>query len=110
MSEHAVYTATVAQVTALQAEVKQLRQSVTDYRQAADDNLDAARLALADNTSLRIDLGEILVVVNAATENTAIECHVRVIATQAMYGKGDRVTLAVGGQHEANTRTGREVA
>ena len=45
-------------------------------------------------TCLRTALADILVVVNASIENTAIECHVRVIVTQALFGKGDRVTLA----------------
>lgn len=46
---------------------------------------------------LRTALGEILEVVNKSTENTAIECHVRVIATQVLYGKGETPFRSVPG-------------
>lgn len=47
----------------------------------------------AEAARLRTALGEILVVVNAAVEQPPAVCQVRVIATDALLGKGDRVTL-----------------
>jgi hypothetical protein len=44
-------------------------------------------------TRLRTALGDILKVVNASTLQGPVVCEVRVIATDALQGKGDRVTL-----------------
>lgn len=56
------------------------------------ERLEVENERLADETDrLRIVLANILVEVNASSENTAIECRVRVIATRALLGKSDRV-------------------